>query len=106
MKRVVSMVLTAAFVLSLGIAAFAKTPIINRRERNQQKRIVHGLRSGELTFRETARLAHQQASIRRFERRAKSDGNLSWRERQRLDNRLDRANRNIYRQKHDRQDRD
>jgi hypothetical protein len=106
MKRVISMVLTAAFVLSLGIVSFAKTPVINRRERHQQKRIVQGLRSGELTFRETARLAHQQASIRRYERHAKSDGYLSWRERQRLDNRLDRANRNIYRQKHDRQDRD
>lgn len=105
MKRAVSILLTTTFILALSIVSLANTPGINRRERHQQQRIVRGLRSGELTIRETARLEHQQASIRRFERRAKSDGNLSWRERQRLDNRLDRANRNIYRQKHDGQDR-
>jgi hypothetical protein len=105
MKRAVNILLATSFILGLCMVSMANTPGINRRERHQQKRIVRGLRSGELTIRETARLEHQQASIRRFERRAKSDGNLSWRERQRLDNRLDRANRNIYRQKHDGQDR-
>ncbi len=105
MKRAVSILLTATIVLSLGIVSLANTPGINRRERHQQKRIFRGLRSGELTARETLRLERQQISIRRYERKAKSDGNLSWRERQRLDNRLDRANRSIYRQKHDGQDR-
>jgi hypothetical protein len=105
MKRAVSILLATTFILSLSIVSFANTPVINRRERHQQKRIVGGLRNGELTFRETVRLERQQASIRRYERHAKSDGHFSWRERQRLDNRLDRANRNIHRQKHDGQDR-
>jgi hypothetical protein len=105
MKNVVSILLTATFVLSLSLVSFANTPVINRRERQQQQRIVRGLRSGELTIRETARLEHQQASIRRYERQAKSDGYLSWRERQRLDSRLDRANRSIHHQRHDGQDR-
>jgi hypothetical protein len=105
MKRAVSFLLATTFFLSLGIVSFANTQVINRRERHQQRRIVGGLRSGELTYRETARLERQQASIRRYERHAKSDGHVSWRERQRIDNRLDRANRNIHRQKHDAQDR-
>jgi hypothetical protein len=105
MKRAVSILLAVTFVLSLGLVSLASTPNINRRERGQQKRIYRGVRSGELTAREAFRLERQQFAIRRYERRAKSDGSLSWRERQRLDHRLDRANRSIYRQKHDGQDR-
>lgn len=51
MKRPVSFLLLAAFVLSAGISAIAQThtPSINNRERRQQKRIRHGVRSGSLT---------------------------------------------------------
>lgn len=100
-----SFVLTIILVLSLGAMAMAKTPIVNKRQHEQQSRIRQGIRSGELTGREVYRLERQQASIQRYEWQAKRDGHVSFRERYRLDNMQDRASRNIYHQKHDRQDR-
>lgn len=105
MKKIFSLTLSAVFVLGLSAAAFANTPYINRREHREQQRIRQGIRSGELTRREAARLEAQQGRIRGYEWYAKSDGHVSWAERRRLDHMLDRANRDIYRQKHDRQDR-
>ncbi|MGA9771782.1 MAG: hypothetical protein WBV94_22315 [Blastocatellia bacterium] len=105
MKRLVSISLSAVFVLGLSIVAMAQTPYIDRREHREQQRIRQGIRSGELTRREAMRLQAEQARIRVAERYAKSDGHVSWRERRRLDNMLDHSSRDIHRQKHDRQDR-
>jgi len=80
---------------------------INRREDNQRDRIRQGIRSGELTRGEARRLIDQQRRIERYEQRSRWDGGgLDYRERQRLDRMLDRSNRDIYREKNDRQDRD
>ena len=105
MKRIISFALAALFVLGLSVAASANTPYINRRERHEQRRINQGIRSGELTRREAVRLEAGQARIRTYERFAKADGHVSYRERRQLDRMLDRSGRNIYRQKHDGQDR-
>jgi hypothetical protein len=78
---------------------------INQRQRNQQKRIVRGVRSGELTRGEFRRLEREQFRIGRIEARARRDGELTARERFRLNRQLNQAGRHIYRQKHDRQDR-
>ena len=80
-------------------------PRIDRLERREQARIRQGIRSGELTPRETRRLEKEQARIRVEEARAKSDGMVTRGERRRLVRDLRRASRDIYRQKHDRQDR-
>ena len=80
---------------------------INQREHNQRVRIRNGIRSGELTARETGRLVREQAQIRRMEDRFRDSGDgLSPRELLRLQRELNEANRHIYRQKHDRQDYD
>jgi hypothetical protein len=105
MKKLFSLTLSAVFILGLGIAAFADTPYVDRRERREQQRIRQGMRSGELTRREGRRLEAEQGRIRGYEWYAKSDGHVSRAERRRLDHMLDRANHDIYRQKHDRQDR-
>lgn len=105
MKRLVSIVLSSVFVLGLSIVATAHTPYIDRREHREQRRINQGIRSGELTRREAMRLQTGQARIRIAERYAKADGHVSRRERYRLGHMLDRSSRDIYRQKHDRQDR-
>ena len=104
MKRVIC-ILFLVLATGQGIA-MANHPRINERQRHQQQRIRYGVRSDELTRRETGRLVAQQARIRAYERRARCDGNLSLRERRRLDNLLDHSSRSIYRQTHDRQDRD
>jgi len=80
---------------------------INRREYYQRDRIRDGIRSGELTRGEASRLINEQRRIESYERRSRlDDGRLDYRERRRLDQLLDRSNRDIYREKHDRQDRD
>ncbi|MBI1956494.1 MAG: hypothetical protein HYS38_08885 [Acidobacteria bacterium] len=81
------------------------TPRIDRLERHEQRRIRQGIRSGELTPQEVRHLEKEQARIRVEEARAKSDGTVTRAERRRLVRDLNRASRNIYRQKHDRQHR-
>jgi hypothetical protein len=99
--------LIGSFVVLLGAAviASAHTPLIDKREHHQQARIREGLKSGELTRREFLRLESEQSRIRFAEAKAKSDGIVTCRERLRLNRMLDRASRDIYRQKHDGQDR-
>lgn len=80
---------------------------INTRQGNQIDRVRNGVRSGELTARETARLAREQVQINRMEQRYRASGDgLSTRERARLQHEQNQASRHIYRQKHDRQDYD
>ncbi|PYP85134.1 MAG: hypothetical protein DMF61_17720 [Blastocatellia bacterium AA13] len=105
MNRVTGFVLSAAVVVGLGISASANTPHINRREHSEQQRIRQGIQSGSLTRREAGRLEAEQGRIRVDEARAKADGHVSYRERERLNHELDRASRGIYRQKHDSQHR-
>jgi hypothetical protein len=103
-------------VVCLGAAAFgtslaqtanpqagSKTPRIEAREKAQKERIKEGVKSGELTRRETRRLAVEQKKIRNDE--AKADGKVTPRERARLNKELNRASGDIYRQKHDKQKR-
>jgi hypothetical protein len=101
--------LTAVALISvsgvLATTAAADTPVLNQRQHNQAQRIGQGVRSGELTRPETRRLVHGQRELRRDERRAKSDGVVTDRERARLQREADQQSRRIYRQKHDAQDR-
>ena len=79
---------------------------VNDRQVHQRARIVHNVRSGELTWRETARLSAEQARIHREEYRYRhNDGHLSAWERADLARDQHRASRHIRRQAHDRQDR-
>lgn len=105
MKRLLCILFSAA-AIGQGTTAMARPPRhVNAREYRQQQRIFHGVRDEEVTRHEFARLEAEQAGIRAYERRARSDGNLTFHERRRLDHMLDRSSRDIYRQAHDRQDR-
>lgn len=111
MKKIIGLIF-AALVIVGGLSAdsFAqmtksKPWSVNRREQRQQRRVYQGVRAGELTARETYRLEKQQARLRRTEARYRASGDgLSWREKYRLQHRLNQSSRSIYRQKHDRQD--
>jgi hypothetical protein len=93
-------------IAALALAGTAAAGTIDQRERNERARIAQGVRSGALTQREAARLSLEQARIRAEERRFRhDDGRLGLRERARLQHDLERANRNIERQKHDGQTR-
>lgn len=111
MKKIISLIF-GALILTIGLSidSLAQTKkahswSVNSRESRQQKRIYRGVKSGELTARETYRLERQQAQLRRTEARYRASGNgLSWREKYRLEHKLNQSNRSIYRQKHDKQD--
>ncbi|NLR76415.1 hypothetical protein [Leeia aquatica] len=79
---------------------------INDRQQEQRERIEQGVKSGELTWHETARLAREQRHIKREEARYRADGELTARERADLQRDLNKASRDIHGQKHDAQDRD
>ncbi len=90
-------------------AALAVTPasadIIDRRQANQAQRIDQGIRSGQLTRAEAAKLKAQQAYIRDLERKAERDGRVTRAEKARIQAAQNAASRSIYVEKHDAQSR-
>ncbi len=70
------------------------------RQIKQQKRIHQGLKSGELTQKETLGLEREQSRIQKTKQKALQDGKLTPKERLRLERQQDRANRHIYSLKH------
>ena len=93
-----------ALIVIAGSAS-ADTPRYNARQAHQQQRIVNGVKSGELTLRETRRLAAGQVHLNRVENRAKADGVVTARERAHMQHEANQQSHRIYRQKHDAQDR-
>jgi uncharacterized membrane protein YebE (DUF533 family) len=87
----------------MAATAVAGTPVLNARQHNERARIAQGVRSGELTRPETARLIAGQRHVQRLENRAKSDGVVTAAERARLSQAVSVQSRHIYRQKHDAQ---
>lgn len=101
-------VILAAFTLPvLAQTATAKdpaaTPAIDKRQANQQQRIDQGVKSGELTSKEAARLEKGQARVQKMEDKAKADGKVTAKERARIHKAQDGQSRKIAREKHDRQ---
>ena len=112
MKRnLVMLAVSIICIFGFSIIANAQTDrhrsrSINAREARQERRIDQGIYSGELTKNEIRRLEREQNRIDRVEDRYRTSGDgLSPRERERLQRALNHSSRDIYRQKHDRQDR-
>ncbi len=106
MKGPMTMTMVAALLLTATVAdAGTRDPGVNARQQNQRARIHQGVRSGELTRRETRHVAESQRDIRQLERAYKSDGTLTGAERRDLHHEQNQASREIYHQKHDAQDR-
>lgn len=102
----ISKLIISATLLITGVAftqgaiADTKSPNIHQKQKNHKKRIVQGVKSGELTARETLRLGKQQVNIQRQKREFKSDGQFTKRERLKIHKRQHKASKNIYRKKH------
>lgn len=102
--------LLAAAVLVSPVALIAQTTPtpgqndhnINQRKVDQQDRIAQGVKSGQLTAGETARLEHQEAGINKEERgmRAQDNGHLTRQDRRTIHRQQNRESRRIYRDKH------
>lgn len=105
MKRtIVSLLCSAALcvtIIPINAVAAKNKATLRERNHNQQERIEQGVKSGELTRRETLRLEKEEARIRTDEDLAKADGKITAEERERLNKELDKASHNIYEEKHD-----
>ena len=103
----VKMAVLAALTCMAAAQADAgvRDPGVNARQHNQRERIQQGVRSGELTRKETRHVAEDQRDIRQLERGYKSDGKLTGAERRDLTHEQNQASRDIYKQKHDAQER-
>src|SRR5476651_2178554 len=93
-------VLTAGSLL-VGSSAFAQSMrTVDQEQYQQQQQIQHGIRDGQLTQGEAARLEQGERNINRMQARAEADGHVSPWERQRIDQAVARENREISRDTH------
>ena len=100
MKRTALAAFLAAAVLGLGMPAFAQPAgNIHGRMDQMERRIEHGVQNGSLNRNEARDLRGQLSHIRDREARMRADGRLDHRERERLQNDLDRLDRQISRER-------
>lgn len=78
-----------------------KAPIIHAKQQHQQKRIANGVKSGELTPKETERLEKHEAKIQQDKKEAKSDGTMTPEERAKIRKEQAKTSQKIHDQKHD-----
>lgn len=97
-KKIALTVVLLIFAVTMVGSAWAGR--VKNRQVWQGKRIGQGVKSGELTKGETKSLAKQQRRIQHSKKRAWSDGNLTRKERARLEFQQDKASARIYRLKH------
>ena len=104
MKSLHLIVLAMAFTATSAslVSAHSSTPRVDRRQATQQTRIQEGVRRGELTSGERARLRASQRHLRRLERRSISDGAFTRHERRHLERAQDLQSRRIARMRHNR----
>jgi len=95
--------LLVAFLALTSVAeAQTRTPVINRREHRQERRINQGVRHHELTRNQAHHLRRKEGHIRAERRMAMANGRMDRNERMHLRHEEHRMSRNIYRAKHDR----
>ena len=93
------------FLSFFTFAGQAMATSINQKQQNQHQRIKQGVVSGELTKKETRRLVKGQKELNRMQRRAKSDGVVTRKERTRLHAKAGLESAKIANNKHDKQKR-
>jgi len=103
MKRTIATTVISALLISTPMFAAR----VDRRQKEQQERIAQGVKSGELTARETVRLEREQVRLQaeKHDMREDNGGKLTNAEKVKLNNQQNRLSRQIYRQKHDGQKR-
>jgi hypothetical protein len=92
--------LIAALAFTSMAQAQDRTPVINHRLHNQERRINQGVRRGELTRNETRHLRADDRRIAYQRNRALATGRMNRAERSHLRREENRTSRAIYRDKH------
>ena len=87
---------------ALFVASTTTAGEIGERKEDQQDRIAQGVKSGELTAGETARLETKESALNQEERdmRKLDNGKLTAQDRRTINRQQNRLSRNIYRDKH------
>ncbi|MDR3697184.1 hypothetical protein [Mucilaginibacter sp.] len=98
--KILGGLLVAALAITSMAQAQDRTPVINHRLHNQDRRISQGVRSGELTRNETRNLRADDRRIAYQRNSAQAAGRMSRAERSHLRNKENRTSRAIYRDKH------
>lgn len=99
-------ILIATAITAAALPAFAQTtstPRIDQRQANQERRIEQGVKSGQLTGKEAARLEKGQARVQKMEAKAAADGKVTKKERAKVEHAQAQQSRKIAREKHDKQ---
>jgi hypothetical protein len=92
--------LIAALAITSMAQAQTRTPVINQRQHNQERRINQGVRSGELTHNEAHHLRADERRIAMTKHMDKASGRVTPSERRQLRHEENRTSRAIYRDKH------
>lgn len=103
MKKIFIITSLLLIITTVSVEAQINTRSNTGRQVNQQARIQEGKKSGELNRRETARLQREQRKIQIEKRIANGDGTVTAKEKAFLRREQNKANRHIYKEKHDAQ---
>jgi hypothetical protein len=93
----------SAIVIGLGLFASAlPAQTIAQRKENQQHRIANGVKSGQLTAGETARLEKKESNLNKETRadRAANGGKLTTAEKKQVNHQQNKLSKDIYKDKH------
>ena len=103
MRKFLAAITLGAF-LAIGGFAADKAKV---RQKNQQKRINQGVKSGELTKKEVLKIEAKEAKLHREIRKDRRDGGgLTPKERAKINKKQNKLSKEIYKDKHDKQKRD
>ncbi len=105
MKKIFSILIALSLSIGFASVSLAQTSKITDRQKNQQKRILKGVKSGELTAKETLKLEKEQLKIQKAKKDAKADGNVTNKERAKITIDQLKASGHIFRAKHNKKDR-
>ena len=76
------------------------TPVARERQGIQKNRVRRGVKSGELTAKETGKLAGEIQENKEMKQEAKADGSVTRAERKEIQKEQNQTSRQIYRAKH------
>ena len=102
-KTILSTLSISAVFTVLAAGAHAdntKTPVLDKKEAHQEKRIEQGVKSGQLTQQEAAKLEADQTKLKADEAAAKADGKVTQKERRELQKEANQDSREIHKMKH------
>ena len=104
-KTMGSLATAGALAASLFLASPAQAGQVKKRAENQQDRIAQGVKSGQLTAKETARLETKESRLNQEVRdmRAVNGGKLTGKEKAAVNQQQNTLSKDIYSQKHDAQ---